>query len=112
MKSDTQKYIQLQRLYKARAEEEKQAFKSYLRVPVNDTVVDSFVKNAHALVVLRGKTWGAFDEDKAALGNTLGTVHWLETLILVCWISGVIVNDAEGDEHTSSPFCSFVTSSK
>jgi amyloid beta precursor protein binding protein 1 len=103
MKSDTQKYIQLQRLYKARAEEEKQAFKSYLRVPVNDTVVDSFVKNAHALVVLRGKTWGAFDEDKAALGNTLGTVHW---------ISGVIVDDAEGDEHTSSPFCSFVTSSK
>ncbi|KAJ8592559.1 hypothetical protein M405DRAFT_763381 [Rhizopogon salebrosus TDB-379] len=74
MKSDTQKYIQLQRLYKARAEEEKQAFKSYLRVPVNDTVVDSFVKNAHALVVLRGKTWGAFDEDKAALVESLSTM--------------------------------------
>lgn len=73
MKSDTHNYIHLQRLYKTRAEEEKQAFKNYLRVPVDDGMVDSFVKNAHALVVLRGKPWGTFDEDKAALGNTLGS---------------------------------------
>ncbi|OAX41832.1 hypothetical protein K503DRAFT_734837 [Rhizopogon vinicolor AM-OR11-026] len=74
MKSDTQNYIQLQRLYKARAEEEKQAFKSYLQVPVDDAMVDSFIKNAHALVVLRGKTWGAFDEDKGALAESLSTM--------------------------------------
>jgi amyloid beta precursor protein binding protein 1 len=72
MKSDTHNYIHLQRLYKTRAEEEKRTFKSYLRVPVDDAIVDSFVKNAHALVVLRGKPWGTFDEDKAALGKTLG----------------------------------------
>ncbi|KAG1898773.1 uncharacterized protein F5891DRAFT_1190564 [Suillus fuscotomentosus] len=74
MKSDTHNYIHLQRLYKTRAEEEKQAFKSYLRVPVDDGIVDSFVKNAHALVVLRGKPWGTFDEDKAALVESLSTM--------------------------------------
>ncbi|KAG2033554.1 hypothetical protein BDR03DRAFT_925430 [Suillus americanus] len=74
MKSDTHNYIHLQRLYKTRAEEEKQAFKSYLRVPVDDAMVDSFVKNAHALVVLRGKPWGTFDEDKAALVESLSTM--------------------------------------
>jgi amyloid beta precursor protein binding protein 1 len=74
MKSDTHNYIHLQRLYKTRAEEEKRTFKSYLRVPVDDAIVDSFVKNAHALVVLRGKPWGTFDEDKAALAESLSTM--------------------------------------
>ena len=76
MKSDTTNYIHLQRLYKARAEEEKQAFKSHLRAPVDDTLVDLFVKNAHALQVLRGKQWGAFDKDKAALG-TCSRAFWV-----------------------------------
>ncbi|KAF8548622.1 hypothetical protein OG21DRAFT_1516114 [Imleria badia] len=71
MKSDTTNYIHLQRLYKARAEEEKQAFKSHLRAPVDDALVDLFVKNAHALQVLRGTPWGAFDQDKAALADAL-----------------------------------------
>ncbi|KAG2074368.1 hypothetical protein BDR04DRAFT_1048591 [Suillus decipiens] len=74
MKSDTLNYIQLQRLYKERAQEEKQAFKSYLRIPVDDCMVDSFVKNAHALVVLRGKPWDTFDENKAALVESLSTM--------------------------------------
>ncbi|KAG2142940.1 hypothetical protein DEU56DRAFT_884437 [Suillus clintonianus] len=73
MKSDTHNYIHLQRLYKARAEEEKLIFKSYLQVPVDDGMVDAFVKNAHALVVLRGKPWGTFDEDKVALVESLST---------------------------------------
>ncbi|KIJ64100.1 hypothetical protein HYDPIDRAFT_91029 [Hydnomerulius pinastri MD-312] len=71
MKSDTISYIHLQRLYKTRAEEEKQAFKSHLRAPVDDAIVDSFVKNAHALQVLRGKQWGAFDLDKTSLADAL-----------------------------------------
>jgi len=112
MKSDTQNYIQLQRLYKTRAEEEKQTFKSYLKVPVDDAMVDSFVKNAHALVVLRGKTWGAFDKDQTALGDTFSKAHRLGPLTFICWFSGIIINNAEGDLHTSSPLCSFITSSK
>ncbi|KAH0828583.1 hypothetical protein J3R83DRAFT_2855 [Lanmaoa asiatica] len=71
MKSDTSNYIHLQKLYKTRAEEEKQAFKSHLRAPVDNALVDLFVKNAHALQLLRGKQWGTFDQDKAALADAL-----------------------------------------
>lgn len=113
MKSDTHNYIHLQRLYKTRAEEEKQTFKSYLRVPVDDGIVDSFVKNAHALVVLRGKPWGTFDQDKAALGNSLRVCIGSDRpLIFVCWVSGFVINDAEGDVYTSCPLCAFVASSE
>jgi hypothetical protein len=113
MKSDTHNYIHLQRLYKTRAEEEKRTFKSHLRVPVDDSMVDSFVKNAHALVVLRGKPWGTFDEDKAALGNTLGACIGSDRpLTFVCWVSGVVINDAEGDVYTSCPLRAFVASSE
>lgn len=76
MKSDTSNYIHLQKLYKTRAEEEKQAFKSHLRAPVDDALVDLFVKNAHALQVLRGKQWGVFDQDKAALGTCVPSVDF------------------------------------
>ncbi|KAG6863905.1 hypothetical protein C0991_002172 [Blastosporella zonata] len=71
MKANTDGYIHLQKLYKARAEEEKEWFKSYLTVPIDDAVVDSFVKNAHALKVLRGKKWNALDADLALLGNAI-----------------------------------------
>lgn len=67
MKSDTNSYIQLQKLYKTQSEEEKKVFKSFVKVPVEDAVVDVFVKNAHALQVLRGKPWYAFDKDRTRL---------------------------------------------
>lgn len=69
MKANTTSYIHLQKLYKARAEEEKAIFKSFLKVPVEDELVDSFVKNAHAVKVLRGKKWGGIDKDAEALGS-------------------------------------------
>lgn len=68
MKANTESYIHLQKLYKARAEEEKEVFKSFLSVPVDDALVDSFVKNAHGVKVLRGKRWGALEADPALLG--------------------------------------------
>ncbi|KAF8425430.1 hypothetical protein L210DRAFT_3653150 [Boletus edulis BED1] len=69
-KSDTANYIHLQHLYKTHTEEEKQAFVSYLCAPppVDNAVVDAFVKNARALQVLRGEHLAAFDYDRAALG--------------------------------------------
>jgi amyloid beta precursor protein binding protein 1 len=69
MKASTGSYIHLQKLYKARAEEEKAIFKSYLQVPVPEDMVDAFVKNTHALKLLRGKRWGALDSDPQALGT-------------------------------------------
>jgi amyloid beta precursor protein binding protein 1 len=69
MKSDTVSYIHLQRLYKARAEEEKNIFKGLVKIPLDDAVVDAFVKNAHGLKVMRGTRWGVLDTDRAALGE-------------------------------------------
>ncbi|EGN97124.1 hypothetical protein SERLA73DRAFT_92105 [Serpula lacrymans var. lacrymans S7.3] len=71
MKSDTNNYIHLQRLYKTQAEEEKRVFKSLLTVPIEDSLVDSLVKNAHALQIMQGKKWGTFDSEKSALVNSL-----------------------------------------
>jgi amyloid beta precursor protein binding protein 1 len=71
MKANTGSYIHLQKLYKTRAEEEKAMFKSFLAVPQDDALVDSFVKNAHGLKVLRGKKYGALDANPAALGGCL-----------------------------------------
>ncbi|KAF7977557.1 hypothetical protein HWV62_3352 [Athelia sp. TMB] len=78
MHTSTESYIHLQKLYKARAGEEKAIFKTLLaKVPggadVTDDIVDSFLKNCHALKVLRGKKWGAFDTDRAALTAALQT---------------------------------------
>ncbi|KIK26147.1 hypothetical protein PISMIDRAFT_676286, partial [Pisolithus microcarpus 441] len=69
MKADTTNYIHLQKLYKTRADEEKHAFKSHLRAPVDDATIDLFVKNAHALCVIRGTRWDALD--RTALVNAL-----------------------------------------
>jgi len=68
MKANTTSYIHLQKLYKTRAEEEKALFKSFLEVPMDDATIDTFVKNAHGLKILRGKKWGMLDADPAALG--------------------------------------------
>ena len=71
MKSDTANYIHLQKLYKARAEEEKAQFAAILKnrgVQVDWTMIDEFVRNAHGLKIIRGKRWGSFLEDPATIG--------------------------------------------
>lgn len=68
MKSNTENYVHLQKLYKTRAEEEKGVIKKLLAEPVDDDLVDSFVKNAHGLKLLKGKLWGTLNGDKEALG--------------------------------------------
>ncbi|KAG6887884.1 hypothetical protein C0995_011964 [Termitomyces sp. Mi166 len=73
MKANTDRYIHLQKLYKARAEEEKARFKSYLTVPIDDSMIDLFVKNAHALKVMRGKKWGALNANQALLVNAVAS---------------------------------------
>lgn len=82
IKADTTSYVHLQKLYKSHAEEERKLYKELLRELINNIgvnreiltvdsdIVDEFVKNAHGLVVLRGKRWGEFGKDKAALGKS------------------------------------------
>lgn len=76
MKSDTQNYIHLQHLYKTRAEEERNRFKEILyKSPnaalgesVEDAMADDFVRNAHAIRILKGENVGAMDQDPTRLG--------------------------------------------
>ncbi|RDX42032.1 hypothetical protein OH76DRAFT_1392460 [Lentinus brumalis] len=78
MKADTKSYVQLQNLYRDAAEAEKNKFKELFAAKhpeiaksANPEEVDSFVKNAHHLRVLRGKQLGAFDKDREALVTSL-----------------------------------------
>lgn len=57
MKASTEQYVELQKMYRAQAEAEKKVFKSYLSQDVDDATVDTFLKNAHALKVLKGREW-------------------------------------------------------
>ncbi|KAH9476223.1 NEDD8-activating enzyme E1 regulatory subunit [Psilocybe cubensis] len=74
MKASTSAYIDLQKLYKTRAEEEKEVFRGCLSEAcggdikaIGEDMIDAFVKNSHALKLLRGKRWAALDEDHEAL---------------------------------------------
>lgn len=71
MKADTTNYIHLQKLYKVRAEEEKKVFRGLVRIPVDEGLVDAFVRNAHGIKWLHGKRFGVLDADKAALGERI-----------------------------------------
>lgn len=80
MKASTEAYIHLQKMYKKRAEEEKAIFKRYLQTPVDDAMVDVFLKNSHALKLLRGEQWGSLDVDSKALSmSTLSFFIGLES---------------------------------
>lgn len=74
MHTSTEAYVKLQKIYKARAEEEGAVFRTLLSkgnaaaMDENKDIVDIFLKNCHALKVLKGKKWGVFDEDRKALG--------------------------------------------
>lgn len=78
MRADTKNYIHLQKLYKKQADDEKTAFKGYLKEVlggeegvVEDAMVDTFVKNVHQLKILKGKKWGALDKEKTLLAQEL-----------------------------------------
>ena len=75
MRSDTTNYINLQKLYKAKAEEDKKIFRGLVRVRVDEAVVDLFVRNAHHLKLMRGTKWGQLDKDPAALGMRSTAQH-------------------------------------
>lgn len=109
MKSDTKSYIHLQTLYKQRADEEKQLFRSFIgqELAIEDEAVDEFVKNAHALRLLRGRQFGTLDTDQKALGGYypqgpfILTSNSLRSPSLACL--------AQGSRHAPcliSPFCS------
>jgi amyloid beta precursor protein binding protein 1 len=77
MKASTDAYVGLQKLYKDQAEREKAIFKSLIspEVRIGDDLIDSFVKNSHALKVIRGTAWSDIDKNSVALGQCAGLLH-------------------------------------
>jgi len=79
MRASTEAYVKLQKMYKARAEEEGAVFRKIMsksdgrETGGDKESVDTFLKNCHALKVLKGKKWSAFDEDRGALATALQT---------------------------------------
>ena len=70
MKSDTENYVRLQNLYRTQAAEEREQFRGLLRVPVQNELVDLFVKNAHGVQLLKGACYGALDAAPDKLGKS------------------------------------------
>lgn len=77
MRASTETYIALQRLYKARAEVEKAAFLIVLEEQsgkqaaelIGSESIDTFLKNSHALRVLKGQRYGVLDTQPERLGE-------------------------------------------
>ncbi|THH11177.1 hypothetical protein EW146_g8138 [Bondarzewia mesenterica] len=69
MKADTKNYVHLQNLYKTRAEHERGVFRGLVQIPVDEGLVETFVRNAHGLKSLKGRRWGDLDRDTEALGE-------------------------------------------
>ncbi|KAI1787211.1 hypothetical protein LXA43DRAFT_975390 [Ganoderma leucocontextum] len=103
MKSDTKSYVQLQNLYRAQAEVEKAQFKELFTVKnpkfaktTNLEEVESFVKNAHHIRVLRGKQWGALDRDREAIVCSLNSQpRETATHLALSALSTLLARDAE-----------------
>ncbi|THH17970.1 hypothetical protein EUX98_g9034 [Antrodiella citrinella] len=75
--TDTESYVKLQKMYKEQAAKEAALFKDILKktypdTPLDDSMVDLFVKNTHHVKVLRGRRWGVWEEDKNAIASSFG----------------------------------------
>lgn len=68
MKADTKSYVEIQQLYKDQARVERDAYAKVLDLrgrpeTVDEEMIDSFVKNAHGLKILRSEVYGTIDTD-------------------------------------------------
>lgn len=88
MRTDTTSYVRLQTIYKDRARVEKALFGALLAEECPDVAphvdseeLDTFVKNAHHVRVLRGRRWGAWAADRAAVGEWM---RWVYEARAVC----------------------------
>lgn len=66
MKSDTEGYVCLQNLYRTQAAEELKQFRALLPVSIDDGLVNLFVKNTHAVQLLKGARYGTLGTTKLA----------------------------------------------
>ncbi|KAI0788968.1 hypothetical protein BC629DRAFT_470320 [Irpex lacteus] len=80
MRTDTESYVRMQRVYREQAKVENTLFKTILRetypsLTLDDALVDAFVRNAHHLKRLCGRRFGAFDGARGELQSGLEVYH-------------------------------------
>ncbi|KAF8343663.1 hypothetical protein F5887DRAFT_1103541 [Amanita rubescens] len=79
MKASTEEYVRLQNMYKERSSEEKQLLKAILEEQgggkgVDEAYLDTFVRNAHRLKLIKGRKWGSLEDNRGeALANALAS---------------------------------------
>ncbi|KAI0682387.1 hypothetical protein BC835DRAFT_1424486 [Cytidiella melzeri] len=76
MRTDTESYVKIQKMYKEQARVENNLFKQILAetfpdLSIDEAVVDVFVKNAHHLKLIRGRQFGEFDKQKSEITSSL-----------------------------------------
>ncbi|KAI0916687.1 hypothetical protein AcV5_003113 [Taiwanofungus camphoratus] len=78
IRTDTASYVKLQTMYREWAAVEKAHFRELLfesfpdlAKEMDEEEMGTFVKNAHHVRVLRGRRWGAWEEDRAGVISTL-----------------------------------------
>jgi amyloid beta precursor protein binding protein 1 len=74
MKASTEEYVRLQNMYKERSSEEKRLLKAILEEQggekgVDEVYLDTFVRNAHRLKLIKGRKWGSLEDNREALGT-------------------------------------------
>ncbi|KAI0084996.1 hypothetical protein BDY19DRAFT_968441 [Irpex rosettiformis] len=76
MRTDTESYVKIQKMYKEQARAENALFKKILKeafpdLSIDEGLVDAFVKNAHHLKLIRGRKFGDFDRQRTELQSGL-----------------------------------------
>ncbi|KAF6752918.1 ubiquitin activating enzyme [Ephemerocybe angulata] len=113
MKASTGQYVEIQRLYKDRAVEERDTFKAILdkiiaeqgedASLIDDEVIDDFVKNSHILRLLKGKKWGALDQDKEKLAEAAASEESSKQLGIHLALSALSSLQAKRQEAEFAP---------
>ncbi|CCM05676.1 uncharacterized protein FIBRA_07906 [Fibroporia radiculosa] len=110
MRTDTESYVKLQTAYKEWAGIEKAHFKELLGEKFPDIAplmtadqLDTFVKNAHHIRVLRGTRWGEWDTGAGTLATSLTTYACeaaTATHLAFCALSTLLNDNPDGSNVT------------
>ncbi|GBE84542.1 hypothetical protein SCP_0605210 [Sparassis crispa] len=102
MKTDTTSYVRLQSLYRDWARIEKARFTEILKEKfpeiapdVDSEELDTFVKNAHHIRVLRGRRWGTWDEERKFTSSLESSPRETATHLSLAALSTLLSQDPD-----------------
>ncbi|KAL5521178.1 hypothetical protein ACEPAG_9101 [Sanghuangporus baumii] len=117
MKADTKSYVHLQKLYKARVEEEKARFKDILKdrgIQIDPTMVDEFIRNSHGLKIVRGHRWSALDENPETIARLLSSeesAKMAATHLALSAVSHFLAKNPNKQEPTTEQLRAYIQTS-